>query len=924
MFFKKNKSNDTPLDPNHPSAAHRDPMDGPSLFAPGLNPNAQPIDFGFGRIPTPPNYAYPQSSLAPEVMPPVQPFETSGWAPQFEASDPGFEAQPMPELLNDAELSAAAPSAEGDAPLLEQPMPSGTGSSYLGETFENYTPNPLTEPLSDSTENLGWELPAEPAMNAELNTEFNTWNSGLETQSWASEAPPGDAEMAYPPSSAIESQSDWAMPSEGVLEASLDSGMGDLMPWEQLPDNPTNAQVSPSPEALWEQFDSGATLPGEQVPMASGAFLDSVHEKLYPEDPFAPGYDDLVEGQHAFEEAAQFLFPDTVSAPLDWQPDAYPSEGIDPFTAQTLSLDNAALIEPPLELGPSVQSDVSEVSDMTAYAAEMLQTHLPPSQPSGAAPSAGDSWLVDDPLEAFGTFDSSATPSLSSPENFGLEGPSSTHTDLTGFDFSNSGFESSSTGFEAPEIPLEGVPSEVPLTSFDPLGPEALDFDPFTVPLTASAEPLGAGFNQFEPSDSAFELPVSDLEAQSQQSVDIWPSGQQTPETLMGPSLVEPDGLDFDPFTPLSTESAALEAPQGMLESSAVSMDDAGILWPGEANADMAVSDQGFSGEDASLAFQSWEMPEAALGQSDEAYTVPLPELSDVDAVGEPTLLELSDQDFYATEFTLNEFGELVPVDPTEAGVSLTLEPAFEAPGLPEAPPTTLDFAVEPVAETPGLPEVPPTSFEFEVESVFETPELPEVFSLTQAAGNSSDSQLFAEEEAFQSPVEQLPTEAVSPFQQVALPPIPIMPAPLPVEEAQVPEEHPPLPEYSGPLEAQWHDTSSDVTMSAIQPSQVAPPDEFLLSDIQILAVCPLFGDRRLLVVSSNGMYALMGQVGLQQPQIAVLKLFDHNPLAYQNTFTAVAEAHADSQGMFVTQVGTWRGIISTFQDKITLHTDLG
>jgi hypothetical protein len=52
--------------------------------------------------------------------------------------------------------------------------------------------------------------------------------------------------------------------------------------------------------------------------------------------------------------------------------------------------------------------------------------------------------------------------------------------------------------------------------------------------------------------------------------------------------------------------------------------------------------------------------------------------------------------------------------------------------------------------------------------------------------------------------------------------------------------------------------------------------------------------------------------------------VFEHNPIAYQNTFTAVEEGQAGQQGMYVVQVGTWHGIISTFQDKITLHTELG
>ena len=103
-----------------------------------------------------------------------------------------------------------------------------------------------------------------------------------------------------------------------------------------------------------------------------------------------------------------------------------------------------------------------------------------------------------------------------------------------------------------------------------------------------------------------------------------------------------------------------------------------------------------------------------------------------------------------------------------------------------------------------------------------------------------------------------------------------------------------------------------------------APPAEFKLGNLEVMSVCVLTPEKRLLVVQSNGIYALMGQYGVDHPQISVLKLFEQNPIAYQNTFTAVEEAQAASQGMYVVQVGTWHAIISTFQDKITLHTELG
>jgi hypothetical protein len=178
--------------------------------------------------------------------------------------------------------------------------------------------------------------------------------------------------------------------------------------------------------------------------------------------------------------------------------------------------------------------------------------------------------------------------------------------------------------------------------------------------------------------------------------------------------------------------------------------------------------------------------------------------------------------------------------------------------------------------------------------------------------------------------IEPMPPSAppVSPFMQVAAPPLTapnVLPQnnPLPPTAgftSSVQEmEHAP-----GSLEAQWHEPAATTSAPTTQAGTVTPPAAFTLGNLEVLSVCPLAADRRLLVVHSNGVFALMGQVGLEQPQISVLKVFENNPLAYQNTFTAVAEAQAAAQGMFVTQVGTWHAIVSTFQDKITLHTELG
>lgn len=117
----------------------------------------------------------------------------------------------------------------------------------------------------------------------------------------------------------------------------------------------------------------------------------------------------------------------------------------------------------------------------------------------------------------------------------------------------------------------------------------------------------------------------------------------------------------------------------------------------------------------------------------------------------------------------------------------------------------------------------------------------------------------------------------------------------------------------------------SPPTTAPQQPVAASPPaTTFSMENLEIIGVCPLEAEKRLLLVKSNETYALMGQAGVQNPNVSVLKIFEHNPTAYQNTFTAVAEGQSGNQGMYVVQVGTWHAILSTFQQNILLHTELG
>jgi|GEM_PF-2582411 len=93
------------------------------------------------------------------------------------------------------------------------------------------------------------------------------------------------------------------------------------------------------------------------------------------------------------------------------------------------------------------------------------------------------------------------------------------------------------------------------------------------------------------------------------------------------------------------------------------------------------------------------------------------------------------------------------------------------------------------------------------------------------------------------------------------------------------------------------------------------------LGKLDILGVCQLPDKHRLLVVHNGEVYALMGQNNTHDDsQIAVLHVFDRNPLAYQSTFTVIKDTRPDRVGHMIVQAGSIRGQISIEQGKIMWH----
>jgi hypothetical protein len=663
-------------------------------------------------------------------------------------------------------------------------------------------------------------------------------------------------------------------PSSG-WEATELSSLAGGMEWANISNAPPEPVYFHEPPAsaqaeaqLWNNLSSGDTAPGEQVPYTSGAMMDAINEQLYPADPFSSVDDEFSAGEQAFADAAKYLFPETVSAPLDWEEGGYGSSD-DAESSFFGDEDEEVSV---LNLGPSYSAPNDTLAELPSSYTEPATAYEAYPQPeafSGIAHELSQSAEAQPTVPYY-------QPSL--PE------------DLAAFLPTQTAFE------PAPPMPMadSGVvaPSDFPLEeevgSVQHLGfPEGFEPAPNVV---SSAE-----------SEAAYGEPV------------VW-----TPDTVSTSGFASME-------SPLAETQSTLE--NSMEYTSAYPAYD-----------------------------EFWESVESL------ATLTPAPEAApQADAPALP-----QEDDFYATSFTLNERGELVPLheDELAAEVETHLPPGVGAAPvssnlmshsgpLPPSPMTSAPQA-EPQAppyasEPPVRPAFSPEQFLAASRSRFtqhpETPLAAAPMGQTQPlspsmqpSGIPSPAPIPAAPEYQSQPrVEDFgapdaSAHATSPQEPQVEPEEPktIRPKPLNRKMPQMPVM-PPVPEPQSPvqslLESQWYSPEQPAP-SALAPgsraSGSAEEMNLTLGNLEVVGLCQLPSDKRLMVVHSNGVYALMGQSGQEAEHISVLKVFEHNPLAYQNTFTAVEEARAASQGMFVTQVGTWRAIISTFQDKITLHTELG
>lgn len=1064
MFFKKNKPNPHTEPTLQPSLPSPPPQHGHSLFAPSINPASAPIDFGFGHPAAQPSQAPPTPATeesptmqATPVMEPMpweqpQPIEPSVEQPAYaepldfstltvEPQTPAWEAAPTsshepstsytppaitPDLSPEEAWALMEPNFPSSAPATEEASPAfgEPSQSYLEDTFENYT-SPVTQPPVEPINT--WEPTADELAFTPINTDYT---DAFQPNTYTPEPPQTDF-LNYEASASI---TDAGFTEFGFEETELSASFGEISPpqpeaWDATlwtPSEPTlESTVEPTEQpsagidyfsadssaqpatSAWDDFTPAEPASLEQISLEPGAFLDSINQQLYPADPFQSHDSELDLSEAAFEEAAQYLFPETMGAPLDWQvePETEPITG---------NLPPDHLITPEnsnLELGASFQADSEGISDISNLLGPV---------PDSSEFSESNLHIALNPEADLSTFLPS-TPGIIStgePEPFNLTGiPDEFDSDFVSDLESNVTLEFSSeptSVASTPELSEPGVyqppafDDEFELgTEFTPsadlysnpaieeLTPTGFENYEFTTAEDASVpfQPMETGEfftpstpetynNPFEESATAgiYEAPYEEATA-SLDGLTTW-----SPSEPIGPNL------DTDESVPAYELSAGFS--QGAVPPTLEFEEDFYTLEtnipaspPTEGANNLPSAPTEYNPEDTWFS----EPPEKPVVQTNQALASP-ESLSTSEwaasvteqSTPNPPAASVDDDDFYATSFTLNEQGELVPAQESSPPVSEELlsshftdfatpsapaepitpevpvftieeeepspvdpltnlmESLWDEPSTPEPelavppqqpaeiaafkPTTETLWPTEPFHETtPAFTEETPTFPTFESEHV---PLDPEPATLQE---HLPSIELQAAETAFiasaLTEAQQPQAEPATPFQEApSLPPVPppsrfdFKPKTTFGKKAPQPEK---APAAADELEVQWHSQPTAEAVAMPKPPQ-PQAEELMLGNLEVLSVCVLSPEKRLLVVQSKEIYALMGQYGTEQPQISVLKVFGHNPIAYQNTFTAVEEAQAGAQGMFVVQVGTWHAIISTFQDKITLHTELG
>lgn len=870
MFFKKNKPTPNP-EPQQPSEALNQ-----SVFAPGIPKANSVIDFGIGKPATPrsiesyssqpfpsqaveiPNASHqadsaytplPWETLQQEEQPPVA-FEN----PAAFVNNPGNplpidysgrQATPMPMVDLTANQTGNL-SGEDAWRIMEPTVGQGDSASlddlsddslfwsasavdaqtdnrdYLSETFENYSPR-----HSGSSEAL---LEAAWNDNPVVGTD-DIWATPTiylpDTTDHSVPAAIQDFDTTHGLSTAFEDSLETAWEQDGLPLQNFqptpypagETATPEIFPSAQP--NEFNQEFRPSLANQPQSFD--ATI-GEQplTALAPGAFLDSVSQHIYPQDLFSS---ELADGERAFEEAAQYLFPSTMTAPLDWAESQ--RSATTPYEA---TLENQFYSDPETtDLGPSYQKN-AWCAQEAAYAISNPsldnQNWVEPVEPVFNVPSGSEN--LTPTQEQYNPSQAQAL--------FGFESADDEGGDAKNLSFQN--FSESS--------------------------------------IQASTEQPVATTEQKISSTASDDFPSVHRES-AQHANNV----QQT--------VLQPDDEDsfYTPFFKLDEEGEVIPD------------------YGGDAFAPPSASVVNYQPamEVQSPVIQTTEWAQSAFEPEPSSF-------SSMDTMTPAETPELAAKSFFVQE---ESFPSMVQ------------------------PQTDEHEAFEEIAYPPSEAQIPyETSLYRETVWPYKEPDEEQLINSPASLSESKFSGLNISENSL--PADPLPQASGQvPFQpdntvSVEMPKIIAstekqLAAPLMTDCA--PASQPFTGAVSSPpdLDTAWYEPAAEAKNEATseQSEQEEQVNALRMGNLSVVGVCQMAPEKRLLIVKgAEGVFALMGQTGIEQPQIFVLKIFDHNPLAYQNTLTAVEENTPENQGMYIVQAGLWHGIISTFQDKIALHTELG
>jgi hypothetical protein len=783
--------------------------------------------------------------------------------PAFQEALPQPEP-PMPQPLVDTRFDEDYTPPNGSSTA----TPATPQDLGMAAAPQDWQPAPISQAEPMTWQPEASEIPADTVLEPEP---FHAWQP----------APDSTEETAWQPE-----------PKWQNSPTALQDPMSAAMPEPQWQPEPEQSWQTETPgmeesteEFTWmpsaETLESPASWQPEvenEAPHGGEYFTETENAPIAAEDEWQTS-----ELDQQIDPFTQFDMPETAApiSPEPWTPPAgmnlppqaseiYPPEYINPTPAEALSAEDLwhQMQPSPQDMAPPIESMAMELAGSEDTPIPSAESQPSPTQLNNqtlwdnlASSSAPGQQVPTDPLSSGHFLDA---------VNGQLYPDDPLHLDPASLSAGEQAFEDAAQ-FLFPETlgaPLEWGDTT---TAREPDSTDPLLEIPFS--QAPSAMDLGPS-HQLEPG-SFNDLSSVYLEPPEPVTFEIAqpaPSPQSPPESAILPNNLTPPDLVTEPELAPPPSKPAVSDPDLMPDQ----------LWFPEGMADENASDT-----ETTLNGQQFGAYDSILGPLPTDDTVALQPSSPTEENTDSLAAYFEEQDFYAPSFTLNEQGEIIPdhgqyVLPETSTTEASPEASFDSPWSQGA------MQSAPIAEE-------------------ETPSSPEPVNSWHLGETTREEGPF-------SPVSEEEEIPVYSLDGPAMPAYHTIPTGMPR-----PSDH---ASRMPSLEDAWN--THAFAEEEAEPTTQTNAGEFSMENLEIIGVCPLEDNKRLLLVQSNNIFALMGQVGIENPQVSVLKLFEQNPIAYQTTFTAAQEGQAGNQGMYVVQVGTWHAVLSTFQQNILLHTELG